>query len=557
MSAGMTSETDDLVRDLQRPDAYRGSDRGSVQGGGVQGGGDQGAGDRGGGAVATVETRTTHASWVFIVGDDVWKVKRPVDLGFLDFRTPEARRHWCEEEVRLNRRLAPDVYLGVEPVRRAARGHTIGGDGPAVDWAVHMRRLPDEAAAASLLARGSLDADALARLADVMAAFLEAAPVRSELGTLDVLGANVAENFAQVEPFVGDLVDAGTLAEVRAFQTGELQQRAGVFRARVAARRIREGHGDLRLEHVYFLRQPTVIDCIEFNERFRCGDVASEVAFLAMELEAARRPDLAAGFLARFAEASNDFHLYGVLDFYLSYRAWVRGKVAAFVAADPAAATAVRRHKREEAARNFALARSFEGRPLDPPVVIAIGGLIGSGKSTLAAGLGRKLAAPVVSSDRVRKALAGLAPTDRGDAALYEPAAVDRVYSQLMADAAVVIDAGRSVILDATFSSGRWRDAAAQVARDRGARFALVEARCADRGILRARLASRRHAASVSDATDDLLAAMERSFEPFAAVGGAPHVPIDTSASPDAAVAMALAGLRPLGVVPAADRCAS
>ena len=552
MSAGSSSDTDDvqpdLVRDLQRPDAYGG---GGAYNGGVQGGGIRGAAAPGGGVI----TRTTHASWVFIVGDDVWKVKRPVDFGFLDYSTPEARRHWCEEEVRLNRRLAPDVYLGVEPVRRGARGHAIGGDGPAVDWAVHMRRLPDEAAAASLLARGSLDADSLARLADVMSAFLEAAPVRSELGTLDVLGANVAENFAQVEPFVGDLVDAGTFNEVRAFQTGELQQRADVFRARVAARRIREGHGDLRLEHVYFLHQPTVIDCIEFNERFRCGDVASEIAFLAMELEAARRPDLAAGFLARFAEASNDFHLYGVLDFYLSYRAWVRGKVAAFVAADPAAETALRRQKREEAARNFALARSFEGRPLDPPVVIVVGGLIGSGKTTLAGGLGRKLAAPVVSSDRVRKALAGLAPTDRGGAALYEPAAVDRVYSQLMADAAVVVAAGRSVILDATFSTGRWRDAAAQVARDRGARFALVEARCADRDILRARLASRRHAASVSDATDEQLAGMEQSFEPFA--GGAPHVPIDTSTSPDAAVAMALAGLRPLGVVPAADRCAS
>ena len=263
-----------------------------------------------------------------------------------------------------------------------------------------------------------------------MAAFLEAAPVRSEVGTLDVVGANVAENFAQVEPFVGDLVDAGTFAEVRAFQTGDCSSAPTSF----ARGSRRDGFAKATATCAWSMStscppQPTVIDCIEFNERFRCGDVASEVAFLAMELEAARRPDLAAGFLARFAEASNDFHLYGVLDFYLSYRAWVRGKVAAFVAADPAAATAVRRHKREEATRNFALARSFEGRPLDPPVVIAIGGLIGSGKSTLAAGLGRKLAAPVVSSDRVRKALAGLAPTDRGDAALYEPATVDRVYA--------------------------------------------------------------------------------------------------------------------------------
>src|SRR5688572_16989513 len=158
MSVGTINEADDpallLVRDLQRGEAY------------------------GRGAGEAVDTRTTHASWVFIVGDDVWKVKRPVDFAFLDFRTPEARRHFCEEEVRLNRRLAPDVYLGVAPVRRGPRGHAIApdGDGPIADWAVHMRRLPDDAAASSLLARGALDADALARLAAVMAAVLAAAP---------------------------------------------------------------------------------------------------------------------------------------------------------------------------------------------------------------------------------------------------------------------------------------------------------------------------------------------------------------------------------------------
>ena len=236
----------------------------------------------------------------------------------------------------------------------------------------------------------------------------------------------------------------------------------------------------------------------------------------------------------------------------------MRGKVAAFVAADPAAGAAVRRQKREEAARNFALARSFEGRPLDAPVVIAVGGLIGTGKSTLAAGLGRKLAAPVVSSDRVRKALAGLAPTDRGDAALYTPAAIDRVYGQ-SDDRRGQRCRMRAAASSWTrrFRPRRWRDAAAQVARDHGARFALVEARCADREVLRARLAARRHAASVSDATDEQLAAMERSFEPFAAADGAPHFPIDTASAPDAAVALALAALRRIGVVPAAERRAS
>ena len=183
-----------------------------------------------------------------------------------------------------------------------------------------------------------------------------------------------------------------------------------------------------------------VIDCIEFNDRFRCGDVAGDVAFLAMELEAARRPDLAAGFLARFAEASDDFGLYGVLDFYLSYRAWVRGKVAAFVAADPergrgraraqaggGAPATSRSRDRSRAARSIA------------PFVIAVGGVIGSGKSTLAAALGRELAVPVVSSDRTRKAIAGLAATARGGADLYTDAAVERTYGEVLRRAGAVL----------------------------------------------------------------------------------------------------------------------
>src|SRR6185369_14246400 len=220
-------------------------------------------------------------------------------------------------------------------------------------------------------------------------------------------------------PFVGDLLDAAALDQLRRLQERQLAEGAARFAARVADGRIREGHGDLRLEHVYFLPHPVAIDCIEFNERFRCGDVAGEVAFLAMELELAGRPDLAAGFTARFAEAAGDFDLYGVLDFYLCYRAWIRGKVAAFVAADAGADPEVRRRKREEARRDLALARSFAGRPLDAPFLVAVSGMVGSGKSTLAAALGWALAAPVIGSDCTRKALAGLAPAERGDASLY------------------------------------------------------------------------------------------------------------------------------------------
>jgi aminoglycoside phosphotransferase family enzyme/predicted kinase len=504
--------------------------------------------------------RITHASRVFLIGEHVWKLKRPVDFGFLDFRTLEARRHFCEEEVRLNRRLAPGVYLGVVPVHDSPEGPALGGDGPIVDWAVHMRRLPDAASAAAMLAAGRLGPERLAELADKLAAFLRDAPLTPELGSPAKLRENLDENFAQVEPFVGEVLERATFDDVRGFQYATLDADRHRFAARVAGGKIREGHGDLRLEHVYFLPPPdgvVAIDCIEFNRRFRCGDVAGEAAFLAMELEAARRPDLAAAFLARFAEASDDFGLYGVVDFYLSYRAWVRGKVAAFLAADAAAGAELRARKRLEARRDFALARSFSGAPLDRPFVVILTGVVASGKSTLAAGLGRELAAPVVSSDRTRKALAGLAPTERGRASLYTPEAIERNYREVFARAAEVLVSGRGVILDATFSSRAWRHEGAALARRYGARVALVEVRCPDRGLLAARLAERQRTASVSDATAVDLERLLAAYEPVGAGDPGPIVAVDGGRGAAAALAAAVVGLERAGVIPASRRAAS
>jgi len=539
----MSSDTCKLVHDLLRPEAY------------------------GRGATAIVKLFTTHASWVFLVGDDVWKVKRPVNFGFLDFRKIDDRRRACEDEVRLNRRLAPDVYFGVEPVRQTSVGYAIGGEGPIADWAVHMRRLPDEASARALLAQGGLDARALEQIAGVLADFFGKTRATPEFGLRGTLVTNVEENFAQVEPFVqtfgGDLVDRETLEQVRAFQQDQLSRRRARFMARVSAEKIREGHGDLRLDHVYLLpdasggRRVVVIDCIEFNERFRCGDVAADVAFLAMELEAAKRPDLAAGFLARFAEASDDFCLYEVIDFYLSYRAWVRGKVAAFLVADPTTSLGVRTKEWEKARRLFGLARSFSGLPVDRPFLIAVGGVIGSGKSTLAAALGRELAVPVISSDRARKLAAGIAATARADASLYDREARDSTYVQIARDAAGVLESGRGAILDASFSAAPWRRLAAETARARNADFVFIEATCADRDRLRQRLAARRQGGSVSDATDQLLDTFLRDFEPVSSRDPGPRFSVDTGGTPEAALGEAVRKLSDSGIFPAAARRAS
>ena len=515
-----------------------------------------------------IDLRVTHASWVFIRGEDVWKVKRPVTFGFLDFGSAAARRHFCEEEVRLNRRLAPEVYLGVEPIRRLDDVLSVGRDdlaatGEIVDWAVHMRRLPEEASGAALLQRGALRPTELAALAERLAVFHKASPETPDVGAWGILRMNVDENFAETERFVGDLVDRETFEEARLFQRRWLSAHDELVRRRQVEGRVREGHGDLRLEHVYFMPdgrghlEPVVIDCVEFNERFRCGDVAGDVGFLAMELDAERHPELAAGFLAHYAEASDDFELYAVLDFYLSYRAWIRGKVAALVASDVTTSAEVGRAKRIEARRDFALARSYAGRSLDPAFVVAVGGMIGAGKSTLAAALGRELAVPVVSSDRTRKVLAGLAPTDPGGPELYTDASGDRTYGEVLRRADAILRSGRNVVLDASFAEPRWRAAAAAVARDRGATFAFIEVTCSDDDVLRSRLQGRRGVASTSDATDAELEDFRRRYVSPTDSEDMPLIRVEGNADKNQLRVRALDALRRLGVLHASARTRS
>jgi aminoglycoside phosphotransferase family enzyme/predicted kinase len=512
-----------LVDDLRRPEAYPAP------------------------RPSAVVLMTTHISWVFLTDREAWKIKRPVDYGFVDYASPDKRRRCCEEEVRLNRRLAPDVYLGVVPVRLGPTGHTLGPEGTVVDHAVRMRRLSEATSADALLRRGALTALHLTSLVVRLARFYTGAAPAPAYGALDVIRANVIENFTQTAPFVGRFVPRVTFDRVRAWQHEFLGREAARFRARLDQGRIREGHGDLRLEHVYFEgpaeREPIVIDAIEFNERFRMGDVAADVAFLAMELTARSRGDLAEVFLAGFAQETDDHDLYGVIDFYASYRAWVRAKVAAFLAVDPTTPPDKAARKAGEAQALFALARAYtEPRPLAP--VMAVGGLIGSGKSTLAEALGLELACPIVGSDRVRKALAGVPPRARAPEEAYSPAFSEQTFEELFRRAEVVVAAGRGIILDATFRSRALRLRARDLARRHARRFLFVETVCDD-ATLRERLRRRAGGPSVSDATEDLLERFRRDFEPVTELAPSEHVRVDTArsvAEQVAAVRAALAG---------------
>jgi len=484
-----------------------------------------------------VRLAETHASWVFLVGDDVYKVKKPVDLGFLDFRTLERRRAACEAEVRLNARLAPRVYLGVCPVRLGPDGvHTVEGDGDTVDWAVHMRRLDDRTRADELLARGELRGESIDAIARQLAAFHATARCDAEtssFGTPYGIEANVLENFAQTRSGVARHVRPAEALEIEVQQTAFIHDHTDVLQARIDAQRVRDGHGDLRLEHVYLEgSRATIIDCIEFNDRFRFADVCADLAFLSMDLAWHGRVDLAERLLARYARESDDFDLYAVVDFYESYRAYVRAKVSMFLAADEGADDALRMRADAEARRYLLLALSAGRRALVQPMLVCVGGIVASGKSTIADHLGSELGAPVVEADRTRKHMLGVDPGVHLQAGswtgAYDPAFTERVYAELLRRAGVVLESGRPVVLDASFRSREMRRKARDLAEVHRVPFRFVECRASPE-VSRERLARREVEAGVSDARLSLLEEFRSHFEPPDEISPSERVSLDTA----------------------------
>jgi aminoglycoside phosphotransferase family enzyme/predicted kinase len=491
-----------------------------------------------------LEMRETHISWVFLHEHLVFKDKKPVNFGFLDFSSVPARRRACEAEVALNRRLAPDVYLGVAPVRLAETGHEIcfGGDAASVvehpvDWAVCMRRLPDADSAQARLERGELSPEQLRGLAHHLARFHARSPRAPEIdehGKPDRVRRNVTENFEQAHSLLRPLVSEAQQREVEAYQLEFLSARADLFEQRIAQGRIVDGHGDLKLEHVYFDADaaPTIIDCIEFNERFRRADVCADVAFLSMDLAWRDRAVLGEGFLSAYALEANDYDLYALVDFYQSYRAYVRTKVTALSLSTRSLADNARRRLEQDARSYFQLARAAARPTLAGPRRVGVGGLIASGKSTLSRALADATGAVRIGSDRTRKWLMGVEASQslRGDAFAggYAEETTARVYAELLRRAEVVLGSGRSVIVDASFRTREARALARALARRRSASFHFLECRAPDE-VVRHRLEQRARGHEESDARLDLLESFRARFEAVSELPASEHLVLDTS----------------------------
>lgn len=527
----------DLVAALSRPDAYpHGVDR--------------------------VEVRQTHISVVFLAGDRAYKLKKPVNLGFVDYTTAEKRRHFCEEEVRLNGRVAA-VYRGVVPVTRDGDRLVVGGWGEPVDYLVEMTRLPDAARLRERVARGEVSPYTIDGLAGWIADFHRRAaggPAAARFGRFPVVAGTAEENIVQTAGLVGTAVDPSVHARVADLTRAELDRLRPLIEARAARGVPRELHGDLHLDHVYhFPDRPlpysfVVVDGIEFNERFRFGDPVADAAFLVMDLMCEGRRDLADGFAEAYFRAAGDAEGRDLLPFYAAYRAVVRAKVAGMAGADPGLPGDERARRLDRARAHWLLALGLLEAPARRPCLVLVGGLPGSGKSTLARGLAAAAGFAVVRSDEVRKGLVGVDPHRAAGApfgeGIYAPDWTERTYAECLARAGRLVAEGRRVVVDAGFAADRYREQFLAAARRAGVPGVFLHCR-ADPAAVWARLPRRRY-----DASDADWSIYTQATGVWQAPGPAtlPAVrAVDTGGCADAAVCQALHHLRGFGLFPAAE----
>jgi uncharacterized protein len=458
----------------------------------------------------------THISYVLLTGPYAYKVKKAVDLGFLDFSTLERRRHFCEEELRLNRRGAPGLYLEVLPVTQAADGAArLGGDGQALEFALKMRQFPQEGLLSWQVESGLLGEADLEALAGTVADYHAAAPpdLTGTFGHPEGLRDAIRQDHDQSERFVGRLQTRERLEQTRAFTKQFFSERGSLIEERVRQGRVRECHGDLHLSNICRLEGRTLLfDCIEFNESYRWIDTMHDAAFAAMDLEARGRPDLANAYVNAYAEQTGDWEGLRVLPLYLCRYAYVRAKVTSLLADDPAADEPGRDAAAKAATRYYELAWSYT-RPRQGRLILMCG-LSGSGKTTLARLLARRLGAIHIRSDAVRKHLAGVPLHGRAGETAYSPQMTDRTYRRLLALGLNLASDAYVVILDARYARAAARGSAVAAAAARNLPLRILHC-TAPSDVLRERLRRRAGAGEVSDATPGLLARQAAELEPF------------------------------------------
>jgi aminoglycoside phosphotransferase family enzyme/predicted kinase len=471
--------------------------------------------------VTSVELIQTHVSYIFLTDQHAYKIKKSVDFRFLNFSTIDRRRFYCNEEVRLNRRLCPDIYEGVVELRETPTGAAFHGTGVILDYAVKMKRLPADRMLDKLVVAGTVTPDAMREVSRVIAAFHLAAltsPSIADYGRLERIMFNWQENFEQTVMFENMTLPAHERESIRSWVETFAAEHEAVFQQRVDGGFIRECDGDIHLENICLDDGAIhIFDCIEFNERFRCCDTAADIAFLLMDLDYNGRHDLAVDVIDEYVTRTGDYDLVALIDFYKVYRAFVRGKVESFRLNDSGIDPEEQALARQRAARYFRLARGYIQRRRITPSLFITCGLMGSGKSTLTAQLAFELGVASFNSDEVRKQLAGLPPGTPArhffGEGLYDRQSTEATYAELLRLAESRLQNGSSVIVDAGFMHKIQRAPFTLLAQRLSVPLVILHVVCSEAEHKRRLQEREAEGTSVSDGRVELLALQTAGFE--------------------------------------------
>lgn len=463
----------------------------------------------------------THTSWVFIAGDYAYKVKKPVNFGFLDYTTLAARKFFCNEEFRLNRLLSPEMYEAVLPITdRFGRLH-LGGQGQPIDYCIKMKAFPQSALMTHLLQEHKVTFEHIDAIASKIADFhsrSEHGREVSQFGSSETIRLNWDENFAQTIEFCGLTISRPAFDEIREQIDRFIVASRRLFRRRREEGRVRRCHGDLHSRNVFIVdNRIFIFDCIEFNPRFSCSDTTSEIAFMCMDLEFHNRNDLASFFVERYLAYAGDEGMLPLLNFYQCYRAYVRGKVTSFRLREPSTPPEERLAVRRAARRYFALALRYAQMLSATPRLTVFFGLPGVGKTYVARRLATRIGGFHLLSDSIRKQLLGIPVGqhrfDGYGRGIYNPEISRQTYVEMFRRAELFLRAGHNVILDATFLNEDSRQQCRELARRLRVPALFVLAECPERTV-RQRLRRRAHAYSFSDADLSIYKGMKARFRP-------------------------------------------
>jgi aminoglycoside phosphotransferase family enzyme/predicted kinase len=492
----------------------------------------------------SVELKQTHISWVFLAGDYVYKVKKPVRFAFLDASCLNTRRELCEAEIVFNRRLAPKIYLDVVPIVRSGGGYAIGTAGQmraAEEFAVRMKRLDADRMLDALVKKGAATPAMMRQVAERVARFHAQAPAKCgwRYGSAAAVWHRVIGDLVSYEQFAGYTVSASDLADIERFCRRFIETRWNLINHRAREGRVRDCHGDLRAEQICMDSDLNIFDCVEFSERLRYGDVASEVAFLAMDLDRLGAPRLAQEFVTAYAEISADSGLAAMLPMYKCYRAAIRAMVESLRSLQ--AGIPEREHVEARAAAQsyFALAHRYAVSAR--PAMLVVCGLSGTGKSTLARALRERIGFEIVNSDVTRKRIAGTSGNSQPhgyNEGIYSADLTRRTYDAMIHQAGDILDSGCGVILDATFRDPVPRAAVLRCAASKNVPAAFIECRCDESEVLRRLDLRARNGRDASDATAAVYQRQRGEFVALDEIGAEHRIVVDTSAHPiDAALA--------------------